>query len=340
MRRSAPKLRDVAAAVGISVATVSKVLNGYSDVSAGTREAVLEAAQQLGYPMPGQIAPMAEQSCRVAMLIEDYRPGDVSSVLIYDVLMGFRHAMSEWDCEVILLSTSSEQQKRRKLRSLIDYHNLRGAFIMGLKTSDPYLSEVKESEFPCVLFDVPIERPRAAWIGVDGLRGAAMAVEHLLKLGHRRIGFINGHEQAFVSAERMDGFAFALHRAGLSLDPDCVVHADFTEAGGEAAALALLGAQPELTALFCAGDLMAIGAMKAARRMGLFVPKDLSVVGFDNILMAEHVQPALTTIDQPKFQMGMLAAQLLQNLITDEAIGRLQIPPTLVVRGSTAELHL
>lgn len=332
-------IRDVAKKAGVSIGTVSRAFNNYSDISDKTRKNILEIAEQLGYRPSIISKPLVNgKSHRLGMLIEDYDTGAILNPIVFETLMAFKNASTKQGYETIILSTTTDMQKDEDLSKLFAEKNLDGAFIMGIKLSDNYFKELTNIEYPCVLFDVSIKNPKVTCVGVDSTKGAFMAVEHLIKLGHKKIAFINGHKDAFVSYERLDGYYLALNRYGIPIDEELIEHADFTSKGGSLAAEKLINSGKEFTAVFCASDLMAVGAVEMFDSIGLKVPEDISMVGFDDITLAQYMNPKLTTIRQDREKIGESAANVLINLINGQSFDRIVVMPELILRESTKEL--
>lgn len=212
---------------------------------------------------------------------------------------------------------------------------LDGVLLMGVRTDDRYLQEVLDASVPCMLIDVPLVSKTCGHVMVDNVRGARMAVQHLVDLGHRRIGMINGHQQAYVSFDRLKGYRQALEENGLTFDPDQVFDGNFEEDSGIEGVSRLLSRFPDMTALFCASDMMAVGAIRALHQWGKRVPDDVAVVGYDDIDLVRYIQPPLTTIHQPRYQMGTKASELLIHLLSGGKGETVVLEPQLIVREST-----
>ena len=330
-------IRDVAKKAGVSVSTVSRAFNNYSDISDNTRDAILKIAEELGYK-PNIVAKSlgSNKHFRLGMLVENYETSGILNPLVFEILMSFRDTASKQGYEIVLLSTTSEDQKSESLTKLFNEKQLDGAFIMGLRTTDEYFMELKNVKFPCVVNDINIENEMVGSVGVDSVRGAFLAIEHLIKLGHKKIAFINGHKEAIVSYERLDGFYLAMNRYGIQIDPDLIQYGDFGDKSGEIAIENLLNAKKEFTAVFCASDLMAVGAVNMLNNLGYSVPEDISVVGFDDIYIAQYMKPKLSTIRQNREKIGQSAANVLINMVMGQRIGRVMIEPELVARESTS----
>lgn len=339
MENKTVTIKDVAKKAGVSVSTVSRALNNYSDINLETKEQILKIAEELGYK-PNIIARSlsSNKSFRLGMLVEDYEMSGMLNPLVFEMLMSFKNTATRLGYETVLLSTTSDVQKNEKLSKLFIDKQLDGMFIMGLKMTDEYYRELSQIDKPCVLFDINLNNTNVGCVGVDNTRGAFLAVEHLIKLGHKKIGFINGHKDAYVSYERLDGYFLAHNRYALNVDNTLIEYADFTDKGAEDAVERLLSKHKDLTAIFCASDIMAIGALNKLNDLGYSVPDDVSLVGFDGIYLSQCVSPKLTTIRQDTTKIGEAAANLLVNLINEQHIGRVVIEPEIVIRESTKQV--
>ncbi|MGD6802328.1 LacI family transcriptional regulator [Rossellomorea vietnamensis] len=310
-------IKDIAKAAGVSVTTVSRALNGYSDVKELTRQKIAAVAKEMNYS-PNTLARslVMNKSQTIGLLVSGFTKESVKDNFTVEVLAGVNECTSEMNYDLVLFNTNSSMQREKTYTQLCRERRVDGVIIQGIRTDDPYLKEVVDSDIPCVLIDIPISSDRVGYVTTDNELGADKAVQHLLELGHRNIGMVNGHEYAFVSQKRLNGYKRALENAGISFKPEFVVDGSFKEDEANFVTKDLLMKHPEITALFCASDLMAIGAMKAAQELGKKVPEDISIIGYDDILLASYVSPALTTIAQNKFQLGFEAARMLLDLLT------------------------
>ena len=329
-------IKDIAKKVGVSVTTVSRALNGYSDVNQKTRNKIIEAAKELNYT-PNAVARtlVTKKSKTIGLIVSELNRSSSKDNFTFEVLCGINAYTAEADYDMVLFSTDPNKQKNKSYSQLCMERGVDGAILQGIRTDDPYLIEVLESDIPCVLIDIPIQTQSVGYVTTDNSLGAKNAVEHLIELGHRQIGMVNGHEQAFVSKERLKGYKMALSENGFPFDETMVVNGQFFEKDAEEAAYKLLIEHPQLTALFCSSDLMAFGAIKAAQRLNLSVPRDLSVVGYDDIILASYVSPRLTTVAQDKYLMGYKAAEMLISMLNDDKNGHTCILPTELKKRDT-----
>ncbi|MGZ0084965.1 LacI family DNA-binding transcriptional regulator [Geobacillus sp. C56-T2] len=332
-------IKDIAKAAGVSVTTVSRALNGYSDVNEKTRQKIIDIAKRLNYS-PNTLARglVMNKTKTIGLLVSGLTKESAKDNFTFEVLAGVNEYVSEVDYDMVLFSTTSTKQREKTYTQLCRERRVDGVILQGIRTDDPYLHEVVESDIPCVLIDIPIESKTVGYVTTDNVEGAKMAVRHLVELGHRRIAMINGYEYAFVSEQRVKGFKEALLDAGLPVREYWIADGAFREEIAEQEALRLLEHYPEITAFFCASDLMALGVIKAAKRLGKRVPDDVAVIGYDDIILASYSSPPLSTIAQDKFAMGYEAAKLLIAMLEGRAESRVRmLPIELKIRESTVK---
>ncbi|WP_078381317.1 LacI family DNA-binding transcriptional regulator [Sutcliffiella halmapala] len=330
-------IKDIARVAGVSVTTVSRALNGYSDVSKQTRQRILDVAKELNYS-PNTVARslVMKKSKTIGLLVSNMNREGVKDNFTFEILCGLNQASADAEYDLVLFSTTSSKQREKTYTQLCRERRVDGVIIQGIKTDDPYLEEVLQSDIPCVLIDIPIESNTVGYVTTDNVRGAKIAVLHLIEQGHKNIGLINGHSKADVSTRRLQGYVEALEENNLRLKTGWIKNGQFAEHLAEAAALELLTEHPELTAIFCASDLMALGAMKAVGKLGKRVPEDVAIIGYDDILLASYVSPTLSTIRQDKYRLGYEAAMLLINMLENQLESKAKIIDTeLIIREST-----
>jgi LacI family transcriptional regulator len=320
---------DVAAEAGVSVATVSKVINGRYGVAPATLAKVQAVIEQLGY-----------ESSLVARSLRSHRT-NVIGILVADIepfsaelLKGAGAAIRARDYELIVYSGSGHGKdhsgwERRYVS------RLGGTLTDGMILVTPTLVDVSDAT-PIVAVDPHAGPSSLPSVHSDNLAGAITATEHLLGLGHRRIGFLAGRPDLESARQREQGYRDALAAAGIPLDPELIRVGDYDLAMSEQPARQLLTLADRPTAIFAANDLSAIQTMHVARSLGLSIPGDVSVIGFDNIPESALTAPPLTTIDQSIQEMGRQAVELLIDLIEGNAErpGQVTLPTRLVVRQS------
>jgi LacI family transcriptional regulator len=336
-RNNGPRatIRDIADAAGVSIATVSRVLNGRPDVSPVTREAVLRVVREQGFSMN-----------RSARALSGGRTGLVGVTLpivhveyFSRILWGASEALYEHDMRVVLCPTMHERDREVTLLEQLLQGTTDGALLLLTRESNEELRALERKGFPFVVLDprYPVDESTPV-VSAAHWAGAKAATEHLVSRGHRRIGVITGPHGWVASVDRLDGYQAALAAAGVLADPDLIAKGNFTGESGRAAASRLLSLPDPPTAIFAFNDEMAVGAMRVAEQRGLRLPDDLSIVGFDDLEKAEIVRPALTTLRQPLAEMGRMAVSLLTRLVEDQPIEamRVELATKLVVRDSTA----
>ncbi|MGW2571967.1 LacI family DNA-binding transcriptional regulator [Streptomyces sp. NPDC001537] len=320
----------IAESAGVSVPTVSKVLNGKSGVSADTRARVEELINRHGYRKPGG----AGRSNVVELVFRELKDMWAVEIIRGVERVARRHRVGVMVSEFGLHDSAApawDDTVARRPNCVLSVAQL----------SEAEREQLTAKGIPFVVFDPIMELPDdVPYVGATNWSGGRAATRHLTELGHRRIAMISGPEGQLCCSARLDGYRSAMHAAGLPVDPEIVVHAGLTRDDGYEAARTLLALPERPTAVFAANDLQALGVYQAAREAGLRIPDDLSVVGFDDLPVVAWVDPPLTTVHQPLTEMAMAATELALTLGRGEQAPQagLEIATTLTVRGSTAPL--
>ena len=312
-----PNISDVAKRARVSRTTVSRVLNHGSDVSEETRRRVLEAIEALKYRPSALARSLIKQKTDTLGVILS----DITDPFFSRIIQGVEDVAHKFGYGIVYASMRWDAQLKHNYVRFLSSGRVDGLLIMGhVVGNEDYVRTLVEEGFPTVLVEHWIEGLVANFISIDNQGGGYLATRHLLDLGHRRIAHLAGHRNARVAAERLQGYRAALAEAGVPFDDRLVVYCDFTTESALAAARDLLRLDPRPTAVFAANDLMAYGAVHAAREAELDVPRDLAVVGFDNIELASLVSPPLTTVSQPRYEIGSVAAlTLIQQIENKDA---------------------
>ena len=323
-------ITDVARAAGVSVATVSKVINGRYGVAAKTTERVQQVVGDLGFE--SSLVARSLRSHRtnvIGILVAEFEPFST------EILKGAGQAITGTGYELLAYSGGGRAGEntgweRRYLS------RLSGTLIDGAILVTPTIRGTG-GPVPVVAIDPHAGAARMPTVGTDNFNGAVLATEHLIGLGHRRIGFLGGREDLESSLLREEGYRAALRAAGIDVDPALVRNGGYRRQTAIGPARELLTLPDRPTAIFAANDLSAIGTMDVARELGLTVPDDVSVIGFDNVPESALTHPPLTTVAQPIQQMGFEAVHLLLRLLagTGGIETHVQLPAELVTRGST-----
>jgi LacI family transcriptional regulator len=320
-----PTLASIAAAAGVSLPTVSKVVNGKHDVAPATRAHVQQLLEQHNYVPVARRAPTD--------VLVDVVFTALESPWAVEILRGITESGLE-----VVVSSQSRGSDKDWVQSLIA-GGRRGALVVTSRLTAADQRRLGRSKLPVVVID-PVDMPGqdVPSVGATNWAGGLSATEHLVELGHRRIAVIGGPEDYLCSRARIDGYRAALERAGIAVDPALVRHGNFRHQGGYDQAQSLLELPDPPTAVFAGSDEQAFGVMEAARQAGLSVPTDLSVVGFDDLPMARWSSPPLTTVRQPLADMGRMAGRMLHELINglQPASQRVELATHLVPRASTA----
>jgi len=332
-------IREVADQAGVSIATVSRVLNGRGDVSPETRELVSRIIQERGYVANRNARGLsAGRTGLVGVLVPLVFP-----VYFSAILSGASEALYEHDLRVLLSPTGHEHDREVTLIERLAHGLTDGALIVLPEESSEELERLLDAGYNFVVVDPRLRlNGRIPSVSAAHTSGADQAMRHLLELGHRRIAAITGPSGWVATEDRLRGYHAALAAAGILPDPALEVESDFEIAGGAKAAEELLDLADPPTAVFAFNDNLAIGAIQAARSRGLRVPEDLSVVGFDDSEHATIVSPALTTVRQPLAELGRTAVSLLTRLLERQRFETLHIElgTRLVVRESTGPAPL
>lgn len=331
-------IKDVAKAAGVSITTVSRALNGYSDVSQQTKKKIEEIAEQLNYAPDVNARSLGGKSeTIIGLVVSELLPTNENG-FVFGLISGLYQACSDFGYEFILLATSSTKQEKLSFVQMCRKRNLNGVVVCGIRTDDPYYQEILESDIPCALIDIKVERKNKCNISIDNVGAAHHATKFLLNHGHQRIALINGGKSADVSAQRLNGYAQALLEAGVMINVDYIKYCDFNEDFAYQNAILLLKEFPEITAFFCASDLMAIGVIRALESLGKSVPEDVSVIGFDDMQVAKYVYNGITTVRQDPFTMGRIAGDALKKIINKkEVASQITLPYEFVERSTVAK---
>jgi LacI family transcriptional regulator len=331
LMRQRSTLTEVASRAGVSPTTVSHALSGKRHVAASTRASIERAARELHYRPNAVARSLRTRRSHTAGLIIP----DISNPFYPRLARGLQDELAAVGCHVLVCNT--DRRPGNELEYLVDVldRQVDGVVIVAFHLSTEELAQVPLGDVPLVSVGPRLDHPSVDLVFTDDGAGARDATRHLLALGHS-VGLIGGPAGLPPSESRAAGYREAFADAGAPFRPDLVADGDFTRAGG-AAALRILAARPDRpTAIFCANDLMAIGAMDAARELGLDVPGDIALVGYDDIEAAGLVTPALTTVLNPADQVGAAAGRLLRDRMDGYAgqRRRVVIPHEFVLRDS------
>ena len=337
-----PNIHELARLSGFSVGTVSRALNGYADVRAETRETILRVARELDYTPSASARTLVTQRSHVIGVFLETGEGhpDLQHPFFHEVLGGLKNTIGSGGYDLLLFASErpGNGYGPHSYLKRCRHHNVEGVVLMGTDPEDTEVRRLVRSDLPTVGVDVELEGPATTYVISDNVDGASRAVRHFHTLGHRRIATITGLLETRPGADRLRGYRQALQACGLAYRDEYVAYGDFYVESGRRAMADLLSLDEPPTAVFAASDMMALGAIRAAGDAGLGVPADISVIGFDDIQLADHMNPPLTTVRQDKAGLGVAAGSALVRLIDGEQDAVTEstvIPVELVRRGST-----
>lgn len=328
---------DVAKKARVSIATVSRVLNNSNLVSEKTRLRVKKVMEELNYS-PNVIASALtkKSTLTLGLLIPD-----IANPFFAELARGVEDASSDFGFNIIMCNTDYSTDKEATYISLLKQKSIDGFIISSAYYNDQNVIKLLKADIPLVLLGRDIDDSEGLpvdVVGSDNVKGGYIATKHLIELGHKNIACLLGPPRIKVNLEREKGYLKAMEEAGLKVCPEAVGYGDFKIDFGYKKTLEILKGPCKPTAIFAANDLTALGAIRAIKHFGLEVPKDMSVVGYDNTMLAEMVDPPLTTVNQQMKKMGYMATEILIKRIKGErGVGEKVILDTeLVVRKSTA----
>lgn len=327
-------MRDVAEQAGVSVTTVSHVINETRPVSDELRVRVVSAMEQLRYK-PNRLARSLRQgrTYTIGMIVPDSTNPFFAEIArgIEDTTFGYRYSL-------ILCNSDGDLEKELFYINHLAEKQVDGILFIAAGVSTDHIGMLLRRQIPVVVVDRNLSDVAVDAVLTDNRGGGYLATKYLVELGHRRIACITGPSDVTPSAERVAGYRQALQEAGIPADEELVIRGNFDYESGYAAAETLLSLSPRPTAIFACNDLMAVGVLSAANRHGLRIPDDLSVIGFDDVRLASFTVPLLTTVGQPKHEIGVLAATWLLERIEqpDQPPRKRMLDVSLKVRQTTA----
>jgi LacI family transcriptional regulator len=326
-------MAQVAREARVSLMTVSRVINNKEGVSQATRERVQAVIEQLGY-RPSDIARglVTKRTGTLGLVMPD-----VANPFFAEVARGAEHVAYDAGYNLFLCSTGEDTQRELEMLQSLEEKRVDGVMVCSSRLEEDVLEEAIAGHPAVVLVSRRLESDDVGIVMINDVAGGQMAAEHLLRAGHRAIGFLAGPPISESGRGRAKGYRATLTAAGVSLNPDWTRHCLPTVEGGREIAREVLTAHSELSALFCHNDLIAIGALQACADLGLAVPADVAIVGYDDIPLAALVSPPLTTCRVPRYEMGAEAMRLLLEKISgslEEGCREITVQPELVIRAS------
>lgn len=324
-------IKDIATKLGVAVSTVSKGLNGASDISDELREQVLDTAIEMGYVSKRM---RAEGNRKLCIFIENMDYENIN-LFAHDVVIGFKHMALKDNWHVTVIPVTASFQENTRYDAYMLKNGFTAAFLLGFTLEDRWIKQLGATAFPTVLLDnfIPMN-PSVSYVGTDNNEGIFSAISHLKQLGHTRIAFLNGPENSMISQKRHQAFLKSMETLGLTphkkliqfgyYRSECAKYfvSDFLELGA--------------TAIVCASDIIAAGVIDECTKRGFRIPEDISVIGFDDLPLSTSLTPPLDTIRQNRLELGKSAYLSINGLIHNIPVGQLLLRPDFIQRESTS----
>jgi LacI family transcriptional regulator len=329
-------LKDIAKHVGKSVTTVSRALNNYDDVSPKTKEEVQRVASEMGYT-PSTLAQRLrkQRSDTIGIILPTFGPR-FSDPFFSEFLAGVGNTASEMGYDLMVSTRQPNEQEMEAYRLNVQGRRVDGFIVVRTRCEDPRIQYLRQVGTPFVAFGRTRGDLDFPFVDEDSEYGMQLIADHLVGFGHHRIAGICAPAELTFSAQRLRGITKGLAKHGITLDDELIRESDLTQSGGFKQAGILLDLPNPPTAIIACNDLMAFGAMSAAQERGLVVGEDIAITGFDDIPMAEHSHPPLTTLHQPIYRIGNTICEMLIHIIQGVPLEEDQIilKPSLVIRQS------
>jgi LacI family transcriptional regulator len=334
-------LKDIAEKTGVSPTTVSLVLNQKDDsrISESTRKKILEAVKELGYQSKGmtQIATPFPIPPTIGLVISDIR-----NPFFTELASVIEDVASRFGYNIILCNTRENLRKEHEFLEVLWKRKIDGLIITPVDHKESELQNFLTYKVPVVVVDRYLQDIETSVVLVDNIEGGYLAVEYLIRLGHKRIGIIKGRQNVTTGQERLKGYLKALEASGLEIDESLMRDSLYTVEGGRQATRELLSLSPPPSAIFSSGGVPTVGALLELKQQGVKIPRDLSFIGFDDDRWMQLIDPPLTVVAQPVQEIGTEAAQLVIQMIQGWGTGepqRIVLKPELIIRESCKEVN-
>lgn len=311
-------IKDVAKKAGVSIGVVSRAFNNYPDISEKTRKKIFEVAKELNYT-PNLVAKNLSSKRQMTIgLISSgmLESGEKDSHISFEIFKGVYTASKENHYELAIYLIDSQEQKGKSYAQFCKERNIGGAILQGIRTDDPYFEELLDTNIPCVLIDIGVDKEHdlISAVSIDNIAASEEITTYLLERNHRDIVVMAGKKEAYVNNWRLQGVQKAFQKYGVPLQENNILYGEFSEKTAYLAAKKYL--QNHIPSAFlCFSDLMAMGVLEAALEAGLKVPGDLSITGFDGLILTGYTNPPITTIKQNFFEIGRQAALAVQEMM-------------------------
>ena len=329
-------LKDVARKVGYSITTVSRALTGYDDVAESTRQLILETATEMGYhPNIAARRLRKQRTDTLGFIIPTHGPR-FSDPYFSELLAGIGNKAAEQEFDLLVSTRAPGDEELKVYERMVRERRVDGLLVVRTRHHDQRIAYLLEQDFPFVAFgrsDLEVDFP---YLDVNGKAGLRQLTQHLIDLGHRRVAYVSAPLNLMFASHRLEGYKEALVANGVPFDKALVTVGELTERSGYKVGRDFLTRDERPTAIIACNDLMALGVASAAQRLGLTVGRDVAVAGFDDVSLAEHAHPSLTTVRQPIYEIGQRICEMLIHLLQGETLEERHVilEPELVVRES------
>lgn len=308
-------LKEVADLAGVSVATVSRVLNGDEVVKPATKAKVMQAIKTLKYS-PNRVAQRLRSTKKRSRIIGLLIP-DIQNPFYVDVIRGIEDFAYSSNCVVIIGNFSQDENKEQLYIDILKSESVDGFIVAPSNEKDRHIKQLIADGFPVVCIDRGLSEVEIDLVKVENQKGVFHAIEHLIALGHRKIGYIAGNQLIPTTLERIAGYQQAMEKNNIEIDPDVIVSRKSDYQSGLELAAQLLEMHQPPTAIFAGNNLLTLGALETIHKKGLRIPEDIAIIGFDDVYWANSLNPPLTAVRQPGFEIGRKSCELLVKRIND-----------------------
>jgi LacI family transcriptional regulator len=333
----AVNIKTIAQIAGVSISTVSKIINNYSDVSVETKERVLKIMQDMGYiPSYSAKSLATKKSNLIGVIFAGKLNIDFTHPFFVEVLNSFKKQMGFQGFDLLFFSNENFHTAGEEYLARCRHFHVDGCIIISGQEVEHGIFDLDNSEFPCIGIDLQLAGPNSGFIMSDNYNVSSKVVEHFYLMGYKEIGYIGSTSHSEISNIRESGLIAALQNYGLVVNPNFFIHSEtFFEPSGYDAMITLIKSGNVPRAIFASSDLLAIGAMRALKENGYKVPEDVAIIGCDDIEASRYTSPALTTIKQNKEKIGKLAAMLLFDIINKQMYAKnVTVETELIIRES------
>lgn len=334
-------IKDIARRVGKSITTVSRALHDYDDVSPETKELVRKAAEEMGYTANKQASSLQKRkSDAIGLILPSFGPR-FSDPFFSEFIAGVGKMANQHGLDLVVSTQAPGEGEIQAYRQLVQSRRVDGFVLVRVRAHDERIEYLQQAGMPFIAFGRTLEKQDFAFVDIDSIDGMHQVAEHLLALGHRRIAVILPPRDFTFSVFRLQGLRDTLESAQVNLNSDLIRIGDMTQRSGYEQTANLINQTHPPTAIVAGNDMMAFGAMSAIQDQDFLVGKEISVTGFDDLPMAEHSHPPLTTVNQPIYQIGEKVCSMLIEIIEGKVLEANQIllKPELVIRKSTGPIN-